>query len=75
MALHMLNMVYLFLNIEKDGKDHLWIKFYDGNQTNADPYLVSTFQNDSDRAYTVNRVGNGIPYVIITARAPERTRW
>lgn len=54
------------------GVDHLWIKFYDGTQTAADPFLVATFGNDPDRPYKATRVGYGIPYVIIFARAPER---
>jgi hypothetical protein len=56
----------------KDGKDHLWVKFYDGTQTAADPVLVSTFGNDPDRPYQATRVGRGVPYVIVFARAPER---
>lgn len=57
---------------KKNGRDHLWVKFYDGNQTSPDSYLVSTFSGDADRPYSGNRVGNGIPYVIVTSRAPER---
>jgi hypothetical protein len=56
----------------KGGQDHLWIKFYDGSQTSADPFLVSTFGSDPDRPYSSSRVAYGVPYVIITARAPER---
>ncbi len=56
----------------KGGVDHLWVKFYDGTQTAADPFLVSTFGSDPDRPYGASRVGRGIPYVIVYARAPER---
>lgn len=56
----------------KGGVDHLWIKFYDGTQTAADPFLVSTFAADPDRPYQSTRVGKGVPYVIVFARAPER---
>lgn len=55
----------------KGGKDHLWLKFYDGTQTAADPYLVGTAAT-ADRSYSASRVGRGIPYVIVTALAPER---
>lgn len=55
----------------KDGVDHLWVKFYDGTQTVADPFLVSTVSS-TERPYTSNRVGLGIPYAIVTARAHER---
>ncbi|SMQ65834.1 Putative phage tail protein [Devosia lucknowensis] len=56
----------------KGGVDHLWIKFYDGNQTAADPFLVSNFAGDPNRPYQSTRVGRGVPYVIVFARAPER---
>jgi hypothetical protein len=56
----------------KAGQDHLWIKFYDGTQSSADAVLVSTFGSDPDRPYQATRVGRGIPYVIVFARAPER---
>lgn len=52
--------------------DHLWVKFYDGTQTTADPFLVATFGADPDRPYGSLRVGRGIPYVIVFAKAPER---
>jgi hypothetical protein len=54
------------------GVDHLWIKFYDGTQTVADPFLVATFGTDPDRPYGASRIGTGVPYVIVFARAPER---
>ncbi len=56
----------------KAGQDHLWIKFYDGTQTAADPFLVATFGADPDRPYQASRIGTGVPYVIVFARAPER---
>lgn len=55
----------------KSGRDHLWIKFYDGTQTTADSYMTGTVSS-SERPYNSSRVGRGIPYVIVTARAPER---
>lgn len=45
---------------------HLWFRFYDGTQTVADPTLVSWFAG-SDRPYGGDRIGMGVPYVIITA--------
>lgn len=50
-----------------DGKDHLWIKFYDGNQTVADPFLLEKFGADPDRPYLADMIGRGVAYVIITA--------
>lgn len=45
---------------------HLWFQFYDGTQTAADSRLVSWF-GSSDRPYGADRIGRGVPYVIITA--------
>jgi hypothetical protein len=56
----------------KNGQNHLWVKFYDGTQTEADPFLVERFGSDPDRPYGSDRIGYGIPYVIVFARAPER---
>ncbi|WP_420132600.1 phage tail protein [Rhodopseudomonas sp.] len=50
----------------KDGKDHLWIKYYDGRQTAADPYLVNRVSS-ADYPYEATRVGFGVAYVICTA--------
>ncbi|HTO34394.1 MAG TPA: phage tail protein, partial [Pararhizobium sp.] len=58
------------LEYRDDDKDFLWIKFYDGNQTVADPYLVSKF-SASERPYQSTRVGRGVAYVICTSRVHE----
>lgn len=47
--------------------DRLLVKFYDGTQTTADPYLLEKFGDDPDRPYLPDMIGRGIPYVIITA--------
>lgn len=57
---------YPVLEYRKDGKDHLWIKFYDGAQTVADPFLVARV-GSSERPYEATRVGRGIAYVICTS--------
>lgn len=55
----------------KAGVDHLWVKFYDGTQTTADPFLVASVSS-AEHPYTADRVGTGIPYIILTSRAPAR---
>ncbi|MCM2472161.1 hypothetical protein HGO38_01550 [Rhizobium sp. CG5] len=52
----------------EDGKDYLWVKFYDGTQTTADAYLTTRFGDDEDRPFEADMVGFGCPYAIITAR-------
>lgn len=50
-----------------DGKDHLWVKFYDGTQTAADPFLMARFGSDPDRPWQSDMIARGVAYVIITA--------
>ncbi len=52
--------------------DYLWIKFYDGTQTTADPYLVTCFGDLEERKYESTRVGTGMAYAICTARVEEK---
>ena len=56
------------LEYRSDGKDYLWIRFYDGTQTAADSHLVATFGDDPHRPYTADMVGRGIAYAVIWAR-------
>lgn len=59
-------MGYPVLEYRKDGKDHLWVKFYDGTQTTADAFL-QTKVHTADRPWWSTRVGHGIAYAICTA--------
>ncbi len=52
----------------KDGKDHLWIRVYDGTQTTADARLVQLFENDPDRPYDNGRIGTGMVKAVVTFR-------
>lgn len=61
---------YPVTEYRKDGKDNLWIKFYDGNQTAADSFLVNRASN-GNRRWTSDRVGVGIAYAIATARVSK----
>jgi hypothetical protein len=54
----------------KDNEDHLWVKYYDGTQTAADPFLVDAVSS-ADRPYSTKRVGVGIAYVIVTSLAND----
>lgn len=46
---------------------HLWVKFYDGSQTAADPGLLAAGASDPDFPWTADMVGIKRSYVIITA--------
>jgi hypothetical protein len=47
---------------------HMWIRFYDGTQTSADPLMVSLFSSDLNRPYSSSRVGTGVAYVVVVTR-------
>lgn len=49
----------------KDGRDHMWVKFYDGTQTTADSFLTSKVGSVAF-PYESTRVGYGITYAIVT---------
>jgi hypothetical protein len=53
------------LEYRKDGKDHLWIKFYDGTQTTADAFVANN-ASSAERPYGPDRVGYGCAYAIVT---------
>jgi hypothetical protein len=50
----------------KDGQPYLWVKYYDGTQTTADP-LCMNFAASAERPYPSTRVGTGVAYVVVTA--------
>jgi hypothetical protein len=54
------------LEYRKDGKDHVWIKYYDGTQTAADTFL-QTQVSSADRPWGLTRVGYGVAHAICTA--------
>ena len=56
------------LEYRSEGKDYLWIRFYDGTQTAADAGLVSTFQATTIAPTPAAMVGRGIAYAVIWAR-------
>ncbi|MFE3836066.1 phage tail protein [Pseudogemmobacter sonorensis] len=43
-----------------------WIRYYDGTQTAADPYLVSRYPIGHVRPWTADMIGSGICYAILT---------
>ena len=45
---------------------HLWVKFYDGSQTEADPMLVARCAADPDFPWSDQMVGLGLTYMICT---------
>jgi hypothetical protein len=55
-------------DFDTDGNILLWLKYYDGTQTVADPYLVAKFGAEPDRPFTSDMIGRGCPYLIVTAR-------
>lgn len=50
-----------------DSGQALWIRYYDGTQTEADALLVSQFGSDPDYPWDASMIGRGVPYIIVTA--------
>ena len=59
---------YPVVEYRADEGDWLWVKFYDGTQIVADPFLVGSVGSE-DRPYEATRVGRGVAYAIVTARS------
>jgi hypothetical protein len=45
---------------------HMFVKFYDGTQTEADSNLVSRFGSHATRPYGTDRIGTGVAYAIVS---------
>ncbi len=52
------------------GGNNMWVKFHDGTQTEADPFLVNTVSSSS-RPYENTRVGRGVAYAVVTSQTKE----
>lgn len=50
-----------------DNVDHMWVNYYDGTQTTADPFLLEKFGADPDRPWQSDMIGRGIAYATVTA--------
>jgi hypothetical protein len=48
-----------------EGKDHMWVRFYDGRQSEADQLLASKFSG-GERPWTGNMIGRHCAYVVVT---------
>lgn len=48
------------------GLDYAWIKFYDGTQTEADPFLTDVVSARGSRRYSRSRIGVGVAYAVVT---------
>ena len=54
-------------NASGPGDSNIWVKWYDGSQIAADPYLVSVFGSDEDYPWTNAMVGRGKTYAVVTS--------
>ena len=57
-----------------DFADKVWIRYHDGTQTTADPFLMAIYgpgtdwEEESGRPWTEDMVGTGTSYIVITFR-------
>lgn len=58
----------------KNYDGYVWVKFYDGTQTTADPWLSTAF-TDGDYALDDNFIGYGNAYAIITYKVKNEGLW
>jgi hypothetical protein len=56
---------------DQGGGHRLWVKFHDGNQANADNYLVAKF-GSGPRQWTEDHVGRGRAYMIVTQKYDKK---
>lgn len=56
----------------QDGKNYAWIKPQNGNQTDADAFLISKFGNDAERPWLSDMIGKGVPYFSFTTRFNQK---
>lgn len=54
------------------GRDHAWIRIYDGTQTTADPTLVAQYAEDPETPWTEAHIGRGVPYAILTMEVSSK---
>ncbi|MBP0439578.1 phage tail protein [Tianweitania sediminis] len=50
--------------------NHLWVRFYDGNQAGPDTFLVNRVSS-AERPWGSSRVGRGVAYAVVTAQINE----
>jgi len=58
---------YPVTDFNKDGADHLWVRYLDGTQVAADTFLRAKFGADANRPWTSTMIGTGCAIVIVTA--------
>lgn len=52
---------------------YAWVKYYDGSQTSADPYLLARYGSYPRRPWSAEMIGRGLCYAIVTLRqSPEK---
>lgn len=59
---------YPVAEYRRDNDDYMWVKWYLGSQTVADPYLRRVFGNNAQRPWKSTMVGVGTSYAIFTCR-------
>ena len=55
-------------SLDHDGRHWAWVKFLDGSQTTADPFLMDVFGGLASRPWTADMIGRGRALMIVTQR-------
>ena len=56
-----------------NAEGEVWIKFHNGSQAAADPYLLEKF-GSSDRPWLPDMIGRGVAYAIVTSKFSDARR-
>lgn len=57
---------------DSKGRDNLWVRYLDGTQTVADPWLRDKFGSHADRPFLASMIGRGCQVLIVTARYSDK---
>jgi hypothetical protein len=60
---------------DKYNTQYCWMRFYDGTQTAADPWLKATFGSDPDKPWTDDMIGKGCAYVVVVCVYSDEGIW
>ncbi|RVQ76109.1 phage tail protein [Sinorhizobium medicae] len=59
---------YPIKEYRQNGGDFAWVRFVDGTQAQADPWLLEKFINHPERPFKTTMIGRGIAFAVLTFR-------
>lgn len=59
---------YPVAEFRENGTDYAWVRFVDGTQTVADPWLIAKFGSHPERPFKASMIGRGCAFAVVTFR-------